>query len=142
MAHYHNPRAINLAVQQLSLRAHFPEAECWIKSSELIWIGTLTPSPLSNSYKVRLRYKLCKGSKVDVLEPKLKTRDGIKAPHLYPGDRLCLYLPGTGEWDRTMLLSDSIIPWSSEWLLNYEIWLSTGKWCGGGIHPRRKANKR
>ncbi len=137
MAKWPKRRAINLAVQQLALRKQFSDAQCWIRRSELTWVGTLTPSPLSRSYRVRLRYKLSGGPAVEVLDPELERRAGEKPSHLYPGDRLCLYLPRTGERDSSMLLSETIIPWASEWLLHYEIWLATGEWCGGGIHPQR-----
>jgi hypothetical protein len=40
-----------------------------------------------------------------------------------------------------MLLTKSVVPWISEWLINNEIWLATGKWCGGGIHPRLRETK-
>jgi hypothetical protein len=73
-----------------------------------------------------------------LVEPKIQTRDGVKPPHLYPGDRLCLYRPGTGEWNRRMLLVETIVPWAAEWLLHYELWLATGEWFGGGEHPQIK----
>lgn len=31
------------------------------------------------------------------------------------------------------MISDTIIPWTSEWLLHYEYWVLTGIWQGGGI---------
>jgi hypothetical protein len=33
-----------------------------------------------------------------------------------------------------MLLAYTVVPWISEWLLYYELWLFTGEWTGGG-HP-------
>jgi hypothetical protein len=36
-----------------------------------------------------------------------------------------------------MLIVDTTIPWTSEWLINYEIWLPTGDWHGGGEWPPR-----
>lgn len=63
--------------------------------------------------------------------------DGKKLPHVYQQRpaRLCLYLPGKGEWSDAEKLSDTIIPWSVEWLHCFEIWLRTGEWTGGGEHP-------
>jgi hypothetical protein len=72
---------------------------------------------------------------VTLVDPPLQGRDGRKPPHLYKGDFLCLYLPNSGEWNGQMFLARTIIPWTSEWLLHYEIWLATGEWHGGGIHP-------
>ena len=43
-----------------------------------------------------------------------------------------------GEWNPTMLLSRTIVPWASEWLLFYELWVITGVWLGGGIEHSRK----
>lgn len=31
-----------------------------------------------------------------------------------------------------MLIANTIVPWTSEWLFYYEIWLATGQWHGGG----------
>ena len=141
MAEWTKQKAINLAVQQVALWRQFPNAQCWINRGELTWVGTLMPYPLSRNYRVRLRYKLSGSPEVEVLDPELERRNGKKPPHLYKGDRLCLYLPRTGEWDRGKLLSDTIVPWTSEWLLHYEIWLTTDEWCGGGINPTPKSIK-
>lgn len=97
----------------------------------------LTPSPLSRTYRVRLRYKLTGSPEVHVLDPPLEKRGSDSPPHRYDGGQLCLYLPKIGEWQKTMMLSQTIIPWASEWLLNYEVWLAIGEWCGGGMHPKR-----
>lgn len=35
-----------------------------------------------------------------------------------------------------MYVCDTIVPWTAEWLLNYELWLATGEWVGGGEHPQ------
>ena len=128
-------KAINLAVQAGHLQKMFPSSRASSKRSQLTWIATLQPSPLSNTYKVRLQYKLDERPDVEVLDPKIEERDGRRPPHLYPKGRLCLYLPRMNEWNGDMLLADTIVPWISEWLLNYEIWLATGEWCGGGEHP-------
>jgi hypothetical protein len=47
---------------------------------------------------------------------------------------LCIYYKRAKEWDETKFIADTIIPWTSEWLLHYEIWVATGTWQGGGIH--------
>ena len=31
-----------------------------------------------------------------------------------------------------MLIADTIVAWTCEWLIHYEIWLATGEWHGGG----------
>ncbi len=62
--------------------------------------------------------------------------DKTDFPHHYHKDinkqevQLCLNLPA--EFDYSLRICDTIIPWAQEWLYFYEIWLSTGRWCGGG----------
>ena len=34
-----------------------------------------------------------------------------------------------------MLIVDTTIAWTAEWLINYEIWKATGEWYGGGVWP-------
>jgi hypothetical protein len=33
-------------------------------------------------------------------------------------------------------IADTIVPWTAEWLVHYEIWLVTGEWYGGGTGRR------
>jgi hypothetical protein len=40
-----------------------------------------------------------------------------------------------------MNISDTIIPWISEWLYYFEFWCITGEWYGGGKHPTKKDKK-
>ena len=136
MAAWPKEKDVSLARQQASLLGLFPGSSAWVQRRELTWLGRLTPSALSRTYRVRLRYKMLGSPEVHVLEPSLEKRGSDAPPHLYPGEELCLYLPRIGEWRRTMMLTQTIIPWTSEWLLNYEIWLATGEWCGGGMHPK------
>jgi len=127
----------NLAVQELTLRKRFPESQSRIKRSELIWECDLQPSPLSAVYRVCLRYRLKGIPKVNVLTPQLQMREDDQPPHMYSyaEQRLCLYLPEADEWDGSMLLAKTVIPWTCEWLLQYEVWLVTGEWRGPGKHP-------
>jgi hypothetical protein len=70
---------------------------------------------------------------VRVQRPQLDGRPGESLPHVYREGTLCLYRKG--EWSSAMLIANSIVPWASEWLLFYEIWLATGEWHGGGDWP-------
>ena len=74
-----------------------------------------------------------------MVEPAMQRVNGALPEHIYDDDknRLCLFLPNSGEWDGARMLADTVIPWVSEWLFYYEIWLATEKWCGGGVHPAR-----
>ena len=112
--------------------------------SSITWIHTLTPSPLSGDYRVKLHYRINKGVDFYVLEPKLALADGHnKLPHVYSTSeqRLCLFYPKLKEWDVSMLYIKTIVPWACEWLYHYEIWVATGDWHGGGIAHENEAKK-
>ena len=49
--------------------------------------------------------------------------------------RLCLYLPGKGEWTPAMRLDQTMVPWAILWLFYFEEWLGSNEWKGGGLHP-------
>ena len=115
------------------------------------WEGPL--QPLSQRHDVRVSLFRERGGdrgnhrlvpEVIVLNPALRRRrDDPKdpIPHLYRNRRdpghpmLCLYRPRTREWHAGRYVADTIVPWASEWLACYEIWLATGKWLGGGTTP-------
>ena len=44
---------------------------------------------------------------------------------------LCLYDPLKREWRPVDAISDTIVPWTIDWLACYEVWLATGRWTGG-----------
>jgi hypothetical protein len=75
-----------------------------------------------------------------VLSPDLKKlANGRTLPHVYSsrgtGTQLCLWQPRYEEWDWSMKLTQTYVPWSVEWLFYYEHWLDTNEWLGGGEHP-------
>ena len=44
---------------------------------------------------------------------------------MYGDGTLCLHLEH--EWTPDMLIVHTTLPWTSEWLINYEIWKATGE---------------
>ncbi|MBE9065015.1 hypothetical protein IQ256_29210 [cf. Phormidesmis sp. LEGE 11477] len=48
---------------------------------------------------------------------------------------MCLYDPDGGEWNDTIFLADTVIPWAAEWLMHYEHWHLFGEWIGSGVGP-------
>ena len=128
---------ISLLKQAGALRSYFPSSEIkYNGEKELIWIGDITPTALSITYKVKLHYKQGEFIRVYVLNPKLLLAAGAKTlPHVYSTlkQQLCLYYPKAVEWHPGMFYVQTLIPWASEWLYHYEIWVGTGEWHGGGI---------
>ncbi len=137
---------ISLLIQEGTLKSYFPGSN--IKRNgehEIRWTHSITPTPLSNTYKVHLHYKYKEGAKFYVLNPKpLKLAPGKNLlPHVYstPEQRLCLYYPVNREWTSAKLYVKTLIPWACEWLIHYEIWSVTGNWYGGGIDHENEAEK-
>lgn len=102
-----------------------------------LWIkGELQPTSRSDVYTVEIIYHFRKRPIVNILNPVLvKNFKGEDIPHVYPGDKLCLYQPKYNEFKFSDFLSATIVPWTSLWLYHYEVWHVTGDWLGGGEHP-------
>lgn len=114
----------------------YPSFITRIRGAVLTVEGEMQPTGRSAAYKFRLEYEVWEPPRVWVLDPPLKPRvEGGRIPHMYEQDRLCLYLPDSGEWSGDMSLAHTIIPWIADWLFYYETWHATGKWLGGGVEP-------
>lgn len=136
---YLKPKSYRLIDQQIALRRAYPEAVCSIRRGVLHWNGYLSPTPLSKTYNVTLEYKVGKRPRVTLIGENLLGLDKPNFPHRFHIDQLnkqvdiCLHLGY--EFDASVLIADTIVPWAIEWLYFYEIWLATEEWCGGGKHP-------
>jgi hypothetical protein len=134
-----NPKP-SLALQRLHLHNTIAGSRSNIQRGVLLWSGEIKPLPLGQTYTISLRYKLSSKYRLDelpkvrVVSPILESRENGQIPHRYSGGSLCLFYPPNFEWTGYKLLAHTIIPWTSEWLSHYEIWLVTGTWYGGGIH--------
>ena len=103
----------------------------------LTWRYGVRPTTLSREYVVQIAYQRGEVPKVQVLSPNLtKLAGGRDLPHVYRDPlRLCLYLPGSGEWAGHMRIDQTLVPWTSTWLFYFEEWLGSDDWKGGGTHP-------
>jgi hypothetical protein len=136
---------ITLVRQEVALRQQFPSAIVKrVADASLTWEHTLQPTAVSEEYRVRLVYTRTKGIEVFVLSPKLELSEGTrKLPHVYSTEqqKLCLYFPDGKEWNKSKYISQTIIPWISEWLYFYELWVPAGQWYGGGTTHDPKPEK-
>lgn len=120
-------------------------------SDSIIWIGDLKGK--AQTFLVTVEYGLPKIGRgtcyrsmpiVRVLRPRLipNWNDKVEGalPHVYISkpditlSPLCLFDPKENQWDPSMLISETTIPWTRWWLAFYEIWRATGVWMGGGRH--------
>lgn len=126
----------SLAQQAFALRGRFPNGRVDLAAGRLVWKGAIQPTPLSRAYNVQVAYKMPRIPEVRVLDA-LDGRPGEALPHVYRDRTLCLHL--AGEWTSDMLLIETTLPWTAEWLIYYEIWKATGAWHGGGQWPPARA---
>lgn len=130
------PPPLSIILQAAFLKAAQPDSTYHLTGhSGLIWRGRLQPTPLSDSYEVRIQYTLGHYPEIDVLSPTLMRRGEEPIPHMYGQKTLCLFNPNKREWNSKMRIDRTILPWTSVWLFFYEIWQATGEWKGGGDHP-------
>lgn len=119
--------------------------------NSVVWFGPLKglerPFTLSIEYGLPVsglvqRHRLF--PVVRVLRPSLvlnfDASEEAPLPHVYfegPDYRLsplCLFDPMTNEWNQSMSIAKTTVPWAARWLACYELWEATGRWHGGGRH--------
>lgn len=144
---YQNKKGIALALQMRAIQEKYPKCiiSYKIQKATLQCKQRIKPTEKSREYIVTIEYKIGNSPEVFLINQRLiKTKEDI-LPHCYKQDfmssekeciKLCLYYPRRGEWDSSMFISDTIIPWAIEWLYFYELWRMTGEWYGGGEHPK------
>jgi len=132
-----NRRSLSVHEQYAYMRQICPGFKCKVQNGSLICVGTIQPFPFTESYAVRITYRVGASPKIYVDTPALRRREpSERIPHTYEGDRPCLFFPpDESEWSSRKVIAQTIVPWLAMWLFYYEIWLSTGEWQGGGTHP-------
>lgn len=135
----------NVALQLLNLKLKYDYLDCELGKGKLIWKQRVRPSELSRTYDITVKYNGVT-PEVYLYNQGIMTKKNEYIPHCYRRHynnendeyvKLCLYYPKNQEWSRNMLLSETIIPWTIDWLYFYEIWRITGKWLGGGVTHER-----
>ena len=133
-------KPISVPIQGGILRYFFPDSTIRFMDYDrgLIWKGKLQPSDLSMVYDIKIIYKVGKDPDIYVINPMPLplAKDATELPHTYNHKKqhLCLYHRLMNEWNGRKIIAKTIIPWTSEWLFHYEIWVATGIWNGGGMH--------
>lgn len=126
----------SIGEQAFALRDRCPRSPpAKITANSLRWTTRLAPTGASRTYPVCITYFVGHYPKVRVLS-RLATRDDDGPPHVFGDGSLCLHV--TDDWNSTMLIADTTVPWAAEWLFFYELWLPTGEWYGGGEWPPRR----
>ena len=132
------PKELSLAQQYLLLKnSELTPGSGTLTHAKLSWTYGVQPVPLSRLYQVRIDLSRSGAPNIFVVNPDIEVlADGRKTPHVYRNPlRLCLYLPGTGQWTRAKRLDKTIVPWTALWLYYFEDWLASNDWKGEGVHP-------
>lgn len=132
---------LSIAIQADALRRYPTGQIAYRKGNLLVWRWEVQPSSLSTKYTIKLVYRYGVTPKVWVVSPKpLALAEGeTSLPHVYSTQeqQICLFYnveEEDKEWRQDMILANTVVPWISEWLYFYELWLITGTWLGGGVH--------
>lgn len=131
----------NLAEQLLNIKITYTTLSSNISKNVMICSLKVKPTEYSKEYVITIQYD-AKTPKVFLYNQGiLKNSDEI-IPHIYKKNfvdvnhenvQICLYYPKYKEWDKSMYIASTIIPWAIEWLYYYELWRITGKWLGKDI---------
>lgn len=135
-------RGFSANAQLRKILKSFPNVQILrAKGNSFTIIIVIQPTEISKKYDIKIEFDKYDGVKVYVINETLKVaKNRTKLPHVYSHSeqKLCLYSPGKEEWNREKLIVSTIIPWTSDWLFYYELWLSNGKWLGGGHDEYRE----
>lgn len=130
-------RIRNISEQMVSLKTKLPH--CNIISYSHVFLnaqGKLKPTARSISYTIQIKYRLGENPQVLVIDPPLERNfNGDRIEHMYRDGSLCLHRPRYKHFTASMLIADTIVPWTTLWLYHYENWHISGTWEGGGEHP-------
>jgi len=100
-----------------------------IVGNKLKCMGSCKPSEFSITYDYEIRYTPGKSPKVYPINPKIAYHEDI---HMHSHDNsLCLFYPADFSWTNKSHLYNSIIPWTHEWFIFYELYQLYGNW----LHP-------
>lgn len=124
------PTSIPNSGKRIALEKHFLEKRySFVKvrliGSTLECTGRCQPSEHSPVYKYRITYTPGRPPKVFVISPKVAYDENA---HMYSDGSLCLYYPRDYSWTNTSNLYNTIVPWTHEWFVFYELYQLTGEW--------------
>jgi hypothetical protein len=117
-----------LAYQKKLLEEHCPFLTCSIFRNVLTCTGEISHPDWKRSYRIKIECVAGKEPKSTILSPDI---DPCREIHMYPDHSLCLHYPQDMPWNEKTKLFKYTVPWITEWILYYELYLvNGGKWEG------------
>ena len=130
---FKKPRTLTVREQREDMAQKHPEFTPTILGNEISWVGPLRPLDATAIYTVKIDALIGQRPWVSVIEPELQIpREKWGETHRFFNGTLCLHLHE--EWQASLHISETIIPWTLLWLVSYEYWLATDKWKFKGKH--------
>lgn len=114
-----------IGVEKHLLEKYYSFVKVRLNREVLECTGQNQPSEHSPVYTYKITYTPTKPPKVTIVSPKIVYDEKI---HMYSDGSLCLYYPKDYSWTSTSHLYNTIIPWTHEWFVFYEIYQLTGEW--------------
>ncbi|MBI3137732.1 MAG: hypothetical protein HYZ15_04025 [Sphingobacteriales bacterium] len=114
------------------IEEQYPFLQCSIQNKVLVCTGWLQPDNCRDKYKVKVEYVAGHEPKSTVLWPKIEPSRDI---HMYKDHSLCLHYPKDMPWNEKIKIYQYTIPWISEWIVFYEIYLINGNIWEGRQSP-------
>jgi len=114
-------------MEKYRIEKYFPFMQCDLRRDRLTCHGAIIPSEGCDPYALRISYVQGGIPAVCITDPLIEPRAEY---HMYKEGNLCLYDWRDMPWRAKMKIHETIIPWTAEWLVFYDIWKLTGKWLG------------
>lgn len=111
------------------MQKHYNFLDYKINDNVLICSGWIINADYENRYKVEIRCVAGYEPHCKILQPAEIIPS--KEIHMYENHSLCLHYPKDMNWNGWTLIYKYTIPWVSEWIHYYELYLvNGGKWEG------------
>lgn len=118
----------HLCYQQELIEKAYDFLDCCIIRNVLICTGRIKPDNCVGTYKLKIECVAGLEPKTTILSPEIKPSVKI---HMYKDHSLCLHYPPDMKWGLQTMIYKYTIPWISEWIIFYELYLiNGGEWLG------------
>lgn len=114
-------------LQKYRIEKHCPFLNCTLHRNHLMCRGSIIPSEGCDTYDFTISYVMGGIPSVYITNPRIPPRAEY---HIYKEGCLCLYDWREMPWRAKMNVHETIIPWTAEWAVFYELWRLTGQWLG------------
>jgi len=121
-----------LLYQKKLIEDNYSFLKCRINRKVLVCSGVIQPNGCTNPYKIKIEYVAGHEPKTTILSPAIEP---CKEIHMYNDHSICLFYPLDMPWNEKTQVYKYTIPWISEWVLYYELYLVNGNIWEGRESP-------